>query len=171
MTEDILWDRFTVSGHRDLHKHPPYTLAAAAGFLFNEAPQDTLRKAAILGWKKDPVGCLLRCLKQTAFAWTYCPGTKEWKWRYPTGFWLGRLAMLGFLALSGVGLVNLWRQERTMSIVLGGQALYAAIILFPVSTESRYLVPVYLCLVPAVAAGLSILIRKLPRLNINPSLN
>lgn len=171
MTEDLLWDRFTVSGHRDLHANPPYTQAMAAGFLFNEAPQDTLKKAAILGWKKDPGGCLIRCIKQSAFAWTYCPGTKEWKWRYPVGFWLGRLAMLGFLVLSGVGLTSLWSHERTMSIVLGGQALYAAIVLFPVSTESRYLVPVYICLVPAVAVAMSTLIRKQRDLSVNPPLS
>lgn len=163
MADDDLWQKFSRTGTNEVYQSPYFLKAAEKGFLFNHEPQAVLRAATLQAWKSDPSGCLWRCLKQTLFAWTYCPGTKEWKWRYPIVFSIGRFATVMFLIVSVLGLTELWRAHEAAAILIGGQLLYTAGVMFPVASESRYLVPAYICLLPATACGVSNMMRWLRR--------
>jgi hypothetical protein len=153
MTDDDLWHKFSKTGTKDVYVTPHFAQASERGFLFNYAPQEILREATVDGWKNDPIGTVWRCVKQSAFVWTYCPGTKEWATTRPLVFWIGRVAMVVFLLASIAGLRVLWRSNRPTALLIGGQVLYTAAIMFPVASESRYLVPSYVCLMPATIAG------------------
>lgn len=159
MTEEQLWRDFSRTGTKDVYQSPHFVQAAREGFLFNFAPQEVLRRATFEGWRRDPIGTFWRCAKQSAFVWSYCPGTKEWNWNHPYAFWLGRAAMVSFLLVSVVGLIMLWHEDKLSSLLIGGQVVYAAAIMFPVSSESRYLVPSYLALFPATAGGVVHILR------------
>lgn len=158
MTDDDLWNKFTKTGTDEVYETPYFVQAAEHGFLFNHAAQEILRNATIDGWKRDMPGTAWRCLKQSVFAWTYTPGTKEWMWKHPLAFWVGRAAMVSFLLVSSIGLFALWPIDRLTVLLIGGQAVYTAAIMFPVASESRYLVPSYICLLPATAGGIGYLL-------------
>lgn len=153
MTDEELWLKFSKTGTKDVYETPHFVQAAKQGFLFNFAPQEILRSATLEGWKRDVSGTLRRCVRQSAFAWTYIPGTKEWTWKHPLAFRVGRAAMVLFLLVSAVGLVALWRSDRLSALLIGGQVVYTAAVMFPVASESRYLVPSYICLIPATTVG------------------
>ncbi len=160
MLDDVSWARFSTTGTKDVYQNSPFREAMADEFLFNQGPQDKLKDATVAGWKKDPVGVIRRCLIQVGFAWTLCPGTKEWQWKHPAAFWIGRVAMLAFWIVIIIGLTSFWRTNKMLALVTGGQAVSTALVLFPVATESRYLVPVYICLLPAAACGVVYLIKR-----------
>jgi hypothetical protein len=153
-TRDMEWHREILDGQ----------------FQFNWKPGQRFKELAISNIKSHPGEYLSRCFRQALFVWTYLPGTKPWHQTQPMLFWIGRAAMAAFYWLTVMGAAALWKTRRKTVVILLGFALYTAVLVFPVSTESRYLVPAYLWLLPLTFNGISRVALKIRgRSNLSPS--
>lgn len=160
MTNESLWNRYTVEGWAGGFQDSKFSKLIGSDFPYNWAPQERLREATLDGIRSDPLGWTWRCLKQSSYAWTYVPGTKQWAWQQPLLFWIGRLGMLLFYFLSVIGALSLWRRDNILVIVIMAHTAYTAIFLFPVTVESRYLIPAYMYLMPLSVLGVMRIMRR-----------
>lgn len=153
MSESTLWKKHYFGGAQARHENARYRELLAGEFQFNWDPNVRFRDAALENIRAHPLDYAGRCLWQTAFAWTFVPGTKEAYMNAPTWFNIGRAAMVGFYLLTLLGAVRLLRARQSMASLPAVYAVYTALILFPVATESRYLIPPYMWLLPYTLTG------------------
>jgi hypothetical protein len=152
-TDEELWRTYFFDGSGIIRQSEAYAQITRGEFQFNWGPNVRFRAMALANIRSDPAGYLGRCGRQLLFAWTYVPGTKAARTTAPWLFIAGRAIMLLFWIVSGVGAWTALRDRRPASRVLVGYVVYTALILFPVTTESRYLIPAYLALLPLTATG------------------
>jgi hypothetical protein len=62
--------------------------------------------------------------------------------------------MILFYSFTVIGAIGLLRSRQPLAGLPAVYAAYTALILFPVCTESRYLIPAYLWLLPYTIAGI-----------------
>ena len=156
MTEPDLWEIYFFQGSGVIRASEPYRDMAGGEFQFNWRPSERFRRAALDNIRRDPLGYAGRCVRQSLFAWTYVPGTKEARAEAPAWFLLGRAGMLVFYLITTIGAVGLLRLQRPFAGLPAAYAGYTALILFPVCTESRYLIPAYMWLSPYTMAGIGV---------------
>lgn len=159
MTDDDLWRKRLFQGSAAVQASDSYRRIVDGEFQFNWGPNERFRQAALENIRRDPLSYAKHCAWQSAFAWTYLPGTKEAYLQAPVWFGFGRAAMAGFYVLTVIGAAALMRARQPLAGLPAVYAAYTALILFPVSTESRYLVPAYLWLLPYTVAGIGALWR------------
>lgn len=153
-TDEELWQIYFFDGSGVIRQSEDYQEITRGEFQFNWGPNVRFREMGLANIRSDPAGYLRRCSRQLLFAWTYVPGTKALRLTAPRLFFTGRVIMLLFWIVSGVGAWTVLRSQRPASRVLIGYAVYTALILFPVTTESRYLIPAYLAVLPLTFMGL-----------------
>ena len=168
MTEGEMWKVYFYEGSGVVRDMPEHLAILEGEFQFNWNPSKRFKDMALENIAENPSEYLKRCVRQSLFAWTYLPGTKDYYRSRSAIFLVGRGVMLLFYALTFFGAVTIWRKDRLVVILLVGYALYTGAMLFPVCTESRYLVPAYLWLLPLTLAGVIMLGKKL-RDRVRPS--
>lgn len=161
MTDDHLYQILHAGGVADVMKTPVFQELLGDDCQFNWEPSERFRVAAMERMRSDFPGYLRRCTHQALFAWTFIPGTRYALTSAPGWFLIGRLAMLTFYAVIAVGVVTLWRRQRMLVFLFAGYAVYTAGVLFPVRTESRYLITPYLWLLPLAVTGTQVLWSKI----------
>ena len=162
MTDEALWRTFWREGWGGIYREHRYDDLIEHQSPYNPGPAEKLRN---LSWGKietDPGAYLARCAKQSVQVWTYVPGTHMWEWGSPIRFWLGRGMMILFYGVCFLGARSMWRRDRWFVVTILSYVIYTAAIHFPVTTESRYLIGAYLCLLPLAAAGIARVARRLP---------
>jgi len=155
MSDEELWRIYFFQGTHIIRGSDEYQSLTGGEFQFNWSPSMAFLEGALANIKRDPEGYLGRCVRQAVFAWSYLPGTKVHYAGAPLPFALGRGVMVLFYATVLAGAWRLWTIRRDDLFVLAGYWIYTAAVLFPVCTESRYLVPVYIALVALAASGIS----------------
>lgn len=153
MTDNEIWTTHATEGWVGGFQNEKFVSLIGSDFPYNWAPQERLREATLSGIRADVTGWISRCVRQSFRAWTYVPGTKSWEWLRPTLYWLGRGVMLVFFLACALGYLFYMKRDPDLTTILVGQALYSGLLLFPVTVESRYLIPVYACLMPLAAIG------------------
>jgi len=153
MTDADIWKQHFFEGSGVIRASDRYHQMLGGEFQFNWRPNVVFRRAALDNIREDPAGYVGRCIWQSAFAWTFVPGTKEAHKNAPILFNAGRVAMFGYYLLTILGAAGLMRARRPMAGLPALYAVYTALILVPVCTESRYLIPPYLWLLPYTLAG------------------
>jgi len=153
LTEGEMWKVYFYEGSGVVREMPEHLAILDGEFQFNWNPNKRFKEMALRNIAQHPFEYFGRCVRQSLFAWTYLPGTKQLYRENPGVFLMGRIVMLSFCALTFAGLLVLWRTRRQIVIFLVGYALYTGVMLFPVCTESRYLVPAYMWLLPLTFAG------------------
>jgi hypothetical protein len=164
MTDNAIWTTHATQGWVGGFQNERFASLIGSDFAYNWAPQERLREATLSGIRADVTGWIRRCLTQSIRAWTYVPGTKRWEWQRPALYWLGRGAMMAFFLACLLGFVFYWKRDPVLNTILVGQALYTGLMLFPVTVESRYLIPVYFCLMPLAVTGV---LNRFKRFNVN----
>lgn len=160
LTEGELWKTYFYEGSAVVRDLPEHKAILGGEFEFNWKPGERFKAKALQNIAREPLGYLGRCVRQSLFAWTYLPGTKQMYGESPSVFLLGRFAMFVFYSLGVLGLLSLWKTRKEIVVILVGYTLYTAVVLFPVCTESRYLIPAYMWLLPLPFAGVRLLIGK-----------
>lgn len=153
MADETIYAEWTTGGWAKALSNPKVEELVGHDFIFNWAPQEKLKAATIQGIGKDSNGWFLRCLKNTFSAWTYLPGTRNWSQTNAPLFWAGRCLMIGLLVVTAIGVFTIGREYHLLTSIIIGHAVYTFIILFPATTEARYLIPVYLLMVPLTVSG------------------
>lgn len=148
-----LWKKHFFEGYAARRADENFNRLLGGEFQFNWGPSERFRDAALAKIRTHPMDYVERCLWQSAFAWTFVPGTKEAYINAPTWFAIGRAAMIGFYLLTLLGAINLMRARQQMAALPAVYAVYTALILFPVATESRYLIPPYVWMLPYTLTG------------------
>jgi len=161
LTEGEMWKIYFYEGSGVVRSLPEHDAILGGEFQFNWNPNERFKAMAMQNIARQPLGYVGRCVRQSLFAWTYLPGTKQMYRESPTVFFLGRIIMLVFYALAVLGFLSMWKTEKAIAVILVGYALYTAVVLFPVCTESRYLVSAYMWLLPLPFAGARLLIGRL----------
>jgi hypothetical protein len=164
MTEETLWKSFYSAGWESVFADTKFRELIGSEFPYNWAPQERLRTATLSRISSDRSGWILRCMSQSAQSWTYLPSTREWYENRPTIFWIGRVIMIVFYLVCLLGALFHAKRDSLVVAILGGHMIYSAVMLFPVTTEGRYLVPVYVYLIPLFVAGL---IQGIPSLRLS----
>lgn len=161
ITDEALWKIYFYKGTQVIRASEEYREMTLDEFQFNWRPAERFRRAALDNIIADPGGYLRRCVRQAIFAWTYLPGTKGLHSTAPGWFWFGRGLMILFYTSVVLGIRTLWNSNKTEISMVVGHSVYTAAVLFPVCTESRYLLPAYMLLLPLAVVGLHRAVRLL----------
>ena len=160
MSDEALWQVYYFEGSRAVRGKEDYLAITDGEFQFNWEPNRRFAELAYANIGAHFPPYIGRCFRQMAFAWTYLPRTKEWHERSPGLFQLGRVVMAGFYALTVFGLIVLWRRHREFVLISVAFTASTALVLFPVCTESRYLLPAYMWLLPATIVGVATIFER-----------
>ncbi len=153
MTDSTLWEQHMLHGREAIINSQPFQEAMAGEFEFNWGPNERYRQMALRNLETDKGIYLWRCARQAFFVWSFIPGTKGARDDNPPLFFTGRILMLAFYVLVVLGAVRSWHEHSAAGLIMVLYAAYTAVLLFPVHTESRYLLPAYLLLLPLALAG------------------
>ncbi|MEW5701506.1 MAG: hypothetical protein AB1792_04675 [Candidatus Zixiibacteriota bacterium] len=154
MSDAELYGILHLGGVADVMATATYKSIVRDECQFNWDPSERFRQAAMARIRSDLGGYLRRCLHQAGFAWAFIPGTRGAARDAPVLFQIGRLVMLTFYAMIIVGVFTLRRGSLFLPALLIGYAVYSAAVLFPVRTESRYLILPYMFLLPTALVGI-----------------
>jgi len=169
MTDEALWQQYYFGGSGPIRASEGYREITQGEFPFNWTPSERFKTLALDRIRAHPGDYLARCVRQMAFAWTYIPGSKELYLTDRGWFYLGRAAMILFYVAVFLGVLALVRRGRHDLAILGvAYAVSTSLVVFPVCTESRYLLPAYIWLLPLALVGCASILQRWKRRTLLP---